>query len=82
MNWGKWVLQDTQLYCDTSLIIEALEDVFSDGYETVYPATRDGRSYRTLMRGFASYWTDVRCLHEIVDRRTCAHAGHSDHCSA
>lgn len=48
------------LYCDTSLIVEALEHFFpaSEGYRSLYPPTADGRDYRPLIRGFASYWTD------------------------
>lgn len=49
-----------ELYCDTSLILEALEHFFpeSEGYQSLYPAAADGRNYRPLIRGFASYWTD------------------------
>ena len=49
-----------EVYCDTSLIIEALEHFFppSEGYESLYPPAGDGRNYRPLIRGFASYWTD------------------------
>lgn len=50
------------LYCDTSLIIEALEFYFppSGGYGTVYPKSSgsEGWAYRSLARGFASFWTD------------------------
>lgn len=48
------------LYCDTSIILEAVEHHFpeTEGYGTLYPAAQDGRSYRALIRGFASYWTD------------------------
>jgi glutathione S-transferase len=48
------------LYCDTSIILEALEHFFpeSDGHPTLYPPAADGRSYRPLIRGFASYWSD------------------------
>lgn len=48
------------LYCDTSLICEALEHRFGEdkGYQTLYPRTPDGRKYRALVRGLASYWTD------------------------
>ncbi|KAH7402195.1 hypothetical protein DE146DRAFT_652672 [Phaeosphaeria sp. MPI-PUGE-AT-0046c] len=50
------------LYCDTSLIIEALEHHFpvSAGYGTVYPPfpALDSWSYKSLVRGFASFWTD------------------------
>jgi glutathione S-transferase len=51
------------LYCDTSLIIEALEHFFpaSAGYGTVYPKFEgvDEWTYKGLVRGFASFWTDV-----------------------
>lgn len=49
-----------ELYCDTSIISEALEHFFppSEGYPSLYPQAEDGRSYRPLIRGFASYWTD------------------------
>ena len=49
-----------EIYCDTSLIIEALEHFFpeSEGYPTLYPKAADGRCYRGLIRGFASFWTD------------------------
>jgi glutathione S-transferase len=49
-----------ELYCDTSIIIEALEQFYpeSDGYQTLYPRTADGRNHRSIIRGFASYWTD------------------------
>jgi glutathione S-transferase len=50
------------LYCDTSLIIEALEHFFpaSAGYGTVYPAFPglDEWSYKGLARGFANFWID------------------------
>lgn len=48
------------IYCDTSLICEALEHFFpkSEGYNSLYPSAADGRNYRPLIRGFASYWTD------------------------
>ena len=48
------------VYCDTSIILEALEHFFqpSQGYGSIYPQARDGRTYRPLIRGFASYWTD------------------------
>jgi glutathione S-transferase len=48
------------LYCDTSIILEALEYFFppSAGYTSLYPKTADGRTYQGLIRGFASYWTD------------------------
>lgn len=49
-----------EIYCDTSLICEALEHFFprSEGYPTIYPVADDGNNYRPLIRGFASYWTD------------------------
>ena len=49
-----------EIYCDTSLIIEALEHFFpeSEGYPTLYPRGAGGRDNRALVRGFASYWTD------------------------
>lgn len=47
------------MYCDTSIIIEALEYHFEDGHQSLYSKTADGRDYRPLIRGFASYWTDV-----------------------
>jgi glutathione S-transferase len=49
-----------ELYCDTSIICEALEHFFppSQGYPTIFPLADDGRNYRPLIRGFASYWTD------------------------
>ncbi|KAF2088674.1 hypothetical protein K490DRAFT_39211 [Saccharata proteae CBS 121410] len=55
------------IYCDTSIILEALEHRFppaasslseSAGYASLYPRAADGRNYRALIRGFASYWTD------------------------
>lgn len=48
------------VYCDTSIILEALEHFFppSQGYGSIYPQTKDGRTYRPLIRGFTSYWTD------------------------
>lgn len=50
------------LYCDTSLIIEALEHHFppSSGYGTVYPKYEGVEDwvYRGLVRGFASFWVD------------------------
>jgi hypothetical protein len=52
-----------EIYCDTSLIIEALEHFFppSAGWGTVYPKFDglDEWSYKGLVRGFASFWTDV-----------------------
>ena len=47
-----------EVYCDTSLIIEALEYYFpSPAYGTVYPQSLPW-DYRPLARGFASFWTD------------------------
>ncbi|KAF2476839.1 uncharacterized protein BDR25DRAFT_251226 [Lindgomyces ingoldianus] len=59
------------IYCDTSLIIEALEYYFPEdaGFGTVYPRAKslggpgDGGkgvdwAYRSLVRGFASFWVD------------------------
>ena len=48
-----------QVYCDTSLIIEVLEHLFSKGRPSIYPLAADGRTNRAIIRGFASYWTDV-----------------------
>lgn len=49
-----------EVYCDTSIILEALEHYFlpSQGYGSLYPPAADGRTYKSLIRGFASYWTD------------------------
>ncbi|KAK5114149.1 hypothetical protein LTR62_002719 [Meristemomyces frigidus] len=49
-----------ELYCDTSIIAEALEHFFpeAEGYQSLYPTASDGRNYRSMIRGFASYWTD------------------------
>lgn len=51
-----------EVYCDTSLIIEALEHFFpsSAGYGTIYPPfpAVDEWVYRGLVRGFASFWVD------------------------
>lgn len=47
-----------ELYCDTSLIIEALEHYFpSPAHSTIYPQSSPW-DYRPLARGFASFWTD------------------------
>jgi hypothetical protein len=55
-----------EIYCDTSLIIEALEYHFpsSDGWGTVYPKYEgvDEWVYRGLARGFASFWVDVSII--------------------
>lgn len=52
-----------QMYCDTSLICDALESAFpAPRWRSVYPRAADGRAYAPLMRGFASYWTDVRAF--------------------
>lgn len=45
------------VYCDTAVILEALEQFFPDR-PSFYPKDRDGRNNRALIRGFASYWTD------------------------
>ncbi|KIW30946.1 uncharacterized protein PV07_02637 [Cladophialophora immunda] len=47
-----------EIYIDTSLILEALESQFpsAQGYGTLYPSS--SASFRPLVRGFASYWTD------------------------
>ncbi|KAJ4361878.1 hypothetical protein N0V83_010819 [Neocucurbitaria cava] len=51
-----------EIYCDTSLIIEALEHFFplTQGYGSVYPKFEgvDEWTYRGLVRGFASFWMD------------------------
>jgi len=51
-----------EIYCDTSLIIEALEHYFpeSAGWGTVYPKAEaiDEWVYRGLARGFSSFWID------------------------
>ncbi|KAF2107486.1 hypothetical protein BDV96DRAFT_506267 [Lophiotrema nucula] len=53
-----------EIYCDTSLIIEALEHYFppSQNYGTIYPKLSSGEldewAYKGLVRGFASFWTD------------------------
>ena len=53
------------IYCDTSLIIEALEHFFpaDQGWGTVYPEAQGlgvGEwKYRAMARGFAGFWTDV-----------------------
>lgn len=60
-----------EIYCDTSLIIEVLEQYFpsysptcyaataSGSYGTIYPQASMGSwDYRPLARGFASFWTD------------------------
>lgn len=54
------------MYCDTSLIIEALENRFSEGYPSLYPSATDGRDYRPLARGFVSYWTDLPIYRVVV----------------
>ncbi|KAI9714241.1 MAG: hypothetical protein M1828_001172 [Chrysothrix sp. TS-e1954] len=47
------------VYCDTSVIIEALEGLFP-GTRSLYPDAVgcEGQRLRVLCRGFASYWTD------------------------
>jgi glutathione S-transferase len=51
-----------EIYCDSFLIIEALEHFFpsTHGWGTVYPKFNgvDEWTYRGLVRGFASFWTD------------------------
>ena len=49
-----------QIYIDTSLHFEALEQHFpsSAGYGSLYP-TGHAATYRPLIRGLASYWTDL-----------------------
>ncbi|OCL06800.1 hypothetical protein AOQ84DRAFT_342781 [Glonium stellatum] len=48
-----------EVYCDTSIILEALEHFFpAPAHPSLYPRAADGRDNRALMRGFASYWTD------------------------
>ncbi|KAH8719159.1 hypothetical protein GQ44DRAFT_623977 [Phaeosphaeriaceae sp. PMI808] len=51
-----------EIYCETSLIIEALEHFFppTEGWGTVYPKFEgiDEWTYKGLVRGFASFWTD------------------------
>ncbi|KAK4540447.1 hypothetical protein LTR36_009193 [Oleoguttula mirabilis] len=56
-----------ELYCDTSLIVEALEHFFpeTEGYQSLYPTAADGRNYRPMIRGFASYWAD-RALFRVT----------------
>jgi len=62
------------IYCDTSLIIEALEHFFpaKQGWGTIYPPIL-GWDYRGLARGlargFASFWIDVS---PFPPRRTAA----------
>lgn len=67
------------IYCDTSLIIEALEHFFpaDQGWGTVYPEAQGlggGEwAYRAMARGFAGFWTDVsvlwsRCLVLMSER--------------
>lgn len=56
-----------EIYCDTALIIEALEYYFppaeesKEGWGTVYPKFEGAEEwvYRGLVRGFASFWVDV-----------------------
>ncbi|KAF2680376.1 hypothetical protein K458DRAFT_407391 [Lentithecium fluviatile CBS 122367] len=52
-----------EIYCDTSLIIEALEHFFpvKDGWGSVYPACEglgSSWTYKGIARGFASFWVD------------------------
>ncbi|KAL9087352.1 MAG: hypothetical protein Q9159_003698 [Coniocarpon cinnabarinum] len=46
------------VYCDTSIILEALEQAFPDTQRSLYPRAADGRDNRAIIRGFQSYWTD------------------------
>ena len=59
-----------QVYCDTSLIIEVLEHLFSNDHPSIYPLAADGKTNRAIIRGFASYWTDVSacisCRHNLA----------------
>jgi glutathione S-transferase len=50
----------TDIYCDTSIILEALEHQFpaSAGHPSLYPRDATRRSNQALIRGFASFWTD------------------------
>ena len=59
---------DRDIYLDTSIICEALEQRFpaSDGYQTMYPPNSSGGTNRSVIRGMASYWTD-----RPVFRATC-----------
>ena len=51
-----------EVYCDTSLIGEALEMFFPpvEGWGALYPLVKGGqsRAYRSLMRGLSQFWTD------------------------
>ena len=57
-----------EIYCDTSLIIEALEHYFpkSEGWGSVYPGCEGLGEwvYKGVARGFASFWVDVSWLME------------------
>ncbi|KAJ7499503.1 hypothetical protein FB451DRAFT_40340 [Mycena latifolia] len=48
------------LYCDTALILEALDHAFpaARGYGSLLPPAAHGRTYAPLARAFASFWTD------------------------
>lgn len=61
------LLVGRDLYVDTSIICEALEHFFpaKDGYNTLYPPAADGKNHRSMIRGFASYWTD-RALFRVT----------------
>jgi glutathione S-transferase len=52
-----------EIYCDTSLIIEALEHYFpaSEGWGSVYPGCEGLEEWacKGVARGFASFWVDV-----------------------
>ncbi|KAF2726011.1 hypothetical protein K431DRAFT_259934 [Polychaeton citri CBS 116435] len=56
-----------EVYCDTSLIIEALEHFFpsSEGYPSLYPPTSGGEDYRGLLRSLTSWWAD-RALFRVM----------------
>lgn len=49
-----------EIYIDTSIICEAMEHHFppSRGYGSLHPTSDNGRSFRSLSRGIASFWTD------------------------
>lgn len=70
-----------ELYCDTSLICEALEHFFppSEGYQSIYPEALDGRTYRPLIRGFASYWTDRPIFRVMVREQYLERTSRSKH---
>ena len=59
---------DRDIYIDTSIICEALENRFptSSGHSSIYPPTPSGAKHRSLIRGMVSYWSD-----RPVFRATC-----------